>query len=171
MGRLTKIWVDPNACVYMMSSIIDKAELDKTRGQCLMNNKFDECLFHHGCQMSRVWIKIRKALSFVMSDVLSELSHGYGDILVLKGFIFWMSLSSFMTCLLNQISNLEWTDNLKQFAKWWRNPVLLTMSSIFFWVLINQSVTLVSENTFDTVTSLKVNKHDWLLKWSFQQSD
>ena len=75
MGRLTKIWADPNACVYNMSSIIDKAELDKTRGQCLMNNKFDECLFHHGCQMSRVWIKIRKALSFVMSDVLSELSH------------------------------------------------------------------------------------------------
>ena len=167
MGRLTKIWVDPNACVYNMSSIIDKAELDKTRGQCLMNNKFDECLFHHGCQMSRVWIKIRKALSFVMSDVLSELSHSYGDILVVKGPIFWMSLSCFMTCLLNQISNLEWTDKLKQFAKWWRNPVLLTMFSIMFWILINQSVTLVSENTFDTVKGLKV---DWLLKWSFQQS-
>ena len=72
-----------------------------------------------------------------------------------------------MTCLLNQISNLEWTDKLKQFAKWWRNPVLLTMFSIMFWILINQSVTLVSENTFDTVKGLKV---DWLLKWSFQQS-
>ena len=85
----------------------------------------------------------------------------------MKGPIFWMSLSSFMTCLLNQISNLEWTDKLKQFAKWWRNPVLLTMFSIMFWILINQSVTLVSENTFDTVKGLKV---DWLLKWSFQQS-
>ena len=85
----------------------------------------------------------------------------------MKGPIFWMLLSCFMTCLLNQISNLEWTDKLKQFAKWWRNPVLLTMFSIMFWILINQSVTLVSENTFDTVKGLKV---DWLLKWSFQQS-
>ena len=42
-----------------------------------------------------------------------------------------------------------------------------TMFPIIFWILINQSVTLVSENTFDTVKGLKV---DWLLKWSFQQS-